>query len=259
MAIVQTAGIAPVNVTSNLGWPDLRAALAAGWADFKAMPAYGLFFAFFYMAAGLALYFGLVQGGQLFWFIALAAGFPIFAPFAALGIYEVSRRREIGQPVSWGAVLGAWRGHGNAQISTLTVLVLVVFGFWMILARGIFAIFFSQSGIGHETLSLLLSSQGIAMLAVGSAVGALVAFALFSITVVSLPLLLDRDVDFMTAIIISLEVVSQNRATMVLWAALIAVILFVSMIPLFLGLLIALPVLGHASWHLYRRALQPVG
>jgi uncharacterized membrane protein len=77
--------------------------------------------------------------------------------------------------------------------------------------------------------------------------------------VVSLPLLLDRDVDFMTAIIISLEVVSQNRATMVLWAALIAVMLFVSMIPLFLGLLIALPVLGHASWHLYRRALQPVG
>ncbi len=258
MTIAETAGTAPINVSSNLDWHDLRASLVAGWTDFKGMPLYGLFFAFFYMLGGVALYFGMISNGQVVWFIAIAAGFPIFAPFAAIGIYEVSRRREAGQAVSWSAVLGALRGRGNGQLSMMAVMVLIIFAFWVILARGIFAIFFAQSGIGEETLGMLLSTQGIAMLAVGTLVGALIALALFSITVVSLPMLLERDVDFVTAMITSLEVVRQNGATMMQWAVLIAVLLFVSMLPMFLGLLIALPVLGHSTWHLYRRAVPSV-
>jgi uncharacterized membrane protein len=93
MTIAATAGTAPVNVSSQLNWQDVRAALAAGWADFKAMPVYGLLFALFYTLGGIALYFGMISNGQVVWFIALAAGFPILAPFAAIGIYEVSRRR----------------------------------------------------------------------------------------------------------------------------------------------------------------------
>lgn len=255
MTMYETADYAPANVSRDLGWQDLRAALAAGWNDFKAMPAYGLFFALFYMLGGIALYFGMITHGQLFWFIAVAAGFPILAPFAAIGIYEVSRRREAGLPVDWSGVLGALRGKGNGQLSMMAITVLIVFGFWVILAFGIFAIFFAKSGIGEETLNLLLSGQGFAMLAVGSVVGGLIALALFSITVVSLPMLLDRNVDFVTAIITSLEVVRQNRAIMLQWAVLIAVLLFLAMLPAFVGLLIALPVLGHATWHLYRRAL----
>jgi uncharacterized membrane protein len=207
------------------------------------------------MLGGIALYFGMISHGQVFWFIAVASGFPIIAPFTAIGIYEVSRRREAGQPVDWGSVLGALRGRGNGQLLMMAVTVLLVFGFWVIIAFGIFAIFFAKSGIGGETLGLLYSGRGIAMLAVGSLVGALIALVLFSITVVSLPMLLDRNVDFMTAIIASLEVVRQNRAIMFQWALLIAVLLFLSMLPAFVGLLIALPVLGHATWHLYRRAL----
>jgi len=259
MTISEAAGTEPVAVSPDLQWQDLRAAIAAGWADFRAMPVYGLFFALFYMLGGIALYFGMISNGQVVWFIAVAAGFPIFAPFAAIGIYEVSRRREAGQEVGWPAVLGALRGRGNGQLSLMAVTVLIVFGFWVILARGIFAIFFAQSGIGEETLGMLLSAQGIAMLAVGTLVGALIALGLFSVTVVSLPMLLDRDVDFVTAMIASLEVVRRNRAAMMQWAALIAAVLFVSMLPAFLGLLLALPVLGHATWHLYRRAVPADG
>lgn len=255
MTHAETAGSAPVKLSHNLDRQDLRAALAAGWSDFKAMPAYGLFFALFYMLGGIALYFGMVSNGQLVWFIAVAAGFPILAPFAAIGIYEVSRRREAGQAVSWPVVLGALHGRGNGQLALMAVLMVIFFGFWVILARGIFAIFFAQSGIGGETLGMLLSWQGMAMLAFGTLAGALIALALFSVTVISLPMLLERDIDFVTAMIASVEVVSQNRKTMMEWAALIAVVLFLSMLPIFLGLLIALPVLDHATWHIYRHAL----
>ena len=255
MTIANAAGTAPVDVSANLDRQDLRAALAAGWDDFKAMPAYGLFFAFFYMLGGIALYSGMISNGQVVWFIAVAAGFPILAPFAAIGMYEVSRRREAGQAVGWAGVVGALRGRGNGQLPLMAVMVLIVFGFWVILARGIFAIFFAQSGIGQETVGMLLSAEGMAMLAVGTLVGALIALALFSITVVSLPMLLDRDVDFVTAMIASVEVVRRNRATMMQWAGLIAVLVFLSMLPFFLGLLVTLPVLGHATWPLYRRAI----
>lgn len=259
MTLAETAGTAPAKISRNLSWQDLRAALAAGWADFRAMPLFGLCFALFYVLGGIALYFGMFSNGQVVWFIAVAAGFPILAPFAAIGIYEVSRRREAGLAVGWPAVLGALRGRGNGQLSLMAVMVLIIFGFWVILARGVFAIFFARSGIGVETIDMLLSWQGIAMLAVGTLIGALIALALFSITVVSLPMLLDRDVDFVTAMITSVEVVRENRAIMMQWAALIAAVVFLSMLPVFLGLLIALPVLGHATWHLYRRAVTPAG
>lgn len=259
MTVAEVSGTAGVPVSSDIEDADLRAAVAAGWADFRAMPIFGLFFALFYVLGGIALYFGMISSGQVIWFIAVAAGFPIFAPFAAVGIYEVSRRREAGQDVTWSNVLMAMRGQGNGQLTMMAVAVLVIFGFWVILARGIFAIFFAQSGIGQETVGMLLSGQGIAMLAVGSIVGALTALALFSITVVSLPMLLERDIDFVTAMITSVEVVRQNRNTMFKWAALIAVALFVSMLPVFLGLFVTLPVLGHATWHLYRRAVPSTG
>lgn len=255
MSTAETVANPSIQVAGDLRRQDLGAALAAGWADFRAKPLYGLFFALFYALGGVAVYLATVAQGQTVWFVTLAAGFPILAPFAAVGIYEVSRRREAGQPVSWGDVLGALRGQGTGQLPMMAVAVLIVFGFWVILARGIFAIFLGESGIGDETLGVLLSLQGIAMLVVGTAIGGFIAAVLFSITVVSLPMLLDRDMDFVTAIIASLETVRRNRGVMMLWAILIAVVLAISMLPFFAGLLITLPILGHASWHLYRRAV----
>ena len=135
------------------------------------------------------------------------------------------------------------------------VIVFVAFGFWLMLAHGIFAIFLAESGIGGESLELFRTGAGIMMLLVGGVVGALMALAFYSITVVSLPMLVDRDVDFITAIIVSLATMRSNTLVMLIWAILIAASLFVAMLPLFLGLLVVLPVLGHATWHLYRRAV----
>jgi len=257
MSMTEHEPIAPAAVARDLSESDLRAALAAGWDDFKTYPAFGLFFSAFYVLGGIALYFGLFARGEAAWFIPIAAGFPLFAPFAAVGLYEVSRRREQGKSMKWGAVLGALRGRGDEQLLVMGVVVLIAFGFWIILARGIFAIFMAQSGIGTESLALLVSFPGVMMLLIGSAVGALMAVALFAITVVSLPMLLDRDVDFVTAMIVSMETVRANPQIMLKWAAVIGATLFVAMLPLFLGLFIALPVLGHATWHMYRRAVAP--
>jgi uncharacterized membrane protein len=247
-----TSGIV---VPNRLTRDDLRAALKAGWADFRSAPQFGLFFAAFYVAGGLALWFGLGALGQPVWFVPVAAGFPLFAPFAAIGLYEVSRRRAASEALDWSPVLQALRGRGDGQLALMAILVLLVFGFWVILARGVFAIFLSQSGIGFESLSILASPARIGMLIVGSAIGAGVALVLFSITVISLPMLLDREVDFVTAMIASVETVRINPQVMLTWAGLIAALVFAAMVPAFLGLLIVLPVLGHATWHLYTRAL----
>lgn len=247
-------GTPPAASPAALTQDDLKAALRAGLNDFKAAPAFGLFFALVYVAGGLGLWFGLGAAGQPVWFIPIAAGFPLFAPFAAVGLYEVSRRREAGETLNWAPVLGAIKGKGDGQLALMAVTVLITFGFWIILARGIFALFMARSGIGFESLGLLWSVGGVAMLLIGSAVGALVALFLFAITVMSLPMLLEREIDFVTAIISSVETVRVNAQVMLLWAAMIAGLLFAAMIPAFLGLLVVLPVLGHATWHLYRRA-----
>ena len=126
----------------------------------------------------------------------------------------------------------------------------------MIVAHAIFAIFIAENGVGGESLAALLTPTGLTMLAVGSAVGAVMAFAFYTVTVISLPMLVDRNVDFLTAIIASIRTVKTNLFAMLAWAVIISVLLFIAMIPGFFGLMVALPVLGHATWHLYRRVVH---
>lgn len=247
--------------TPGLGTEDVFAALRAGWADFKAQPLFGLFFAGVYVLAGILIAQSLMARGGISWLLTAAAGFPLIAPFVAVGLYEVSRRREQGLPMSWPAILGAVRGRGDDQLILMGAFLFVLFGFWVVLARGVIAIFLADvdmAGLVADPMGFLSSGQGIAMLLVGSAFGGLMALLVFSITVFSLPMLVDRQVDVITAIVTSVGAVRANMATMLTWAALIAILLFAGMLPLFLGLLIILPVLGHATWHLYRRAIDPV-
>ncbi|NRD90951.1 hypothetical protein C8024_18085 [Sphingopyxis sp. BSNA05] len=253
MNMGKQAQIAPVAVASDLQLADLRAALAAGWNDFRAYPAFGLFFAAIYVSAGMFIYFALFVRGEIAWLVPAAAGFPLLAPFVAVGLYEVSRRREAGLPMSWRAILGALRGRGDEQILSMGVILFVAFGFWIMIAHGIFAIFLAESGTGSESMAFFATRAGIMMLVVGSIVGAIMALVFYAITVASLPMLVDRNVDFITAIIVSLASVRSNTFVLLAWAVLIAVTLFIAMLPLFLGLLVVLPVLGHATWHLYRR------
>lgn len=245
----------PARIAHDLTLRDVTRALAAGWRDFCAMPQFGLFFGGVYVLTGLAIGYIALTGGELAWLIPAIAGFPLVAPFIAVGLYEASRRRETAEPLTWRGVLGALKGHGDDQILSMGVIVFVAFSFWMIVAHAIFAIFMAESGVGGESLAAFATPAGLAMLAVGSIVGGIMALAFYAMTVISLPMLVDRKVDFLTAIIASLKVVRGNLFAMLGWAAVIAALLFAAMLPAFFGLLVVLPVLGHATWHLYRRAV----
>ncbi len=253
----EQAQLAPPAISGELQIADLGAALAAGWRDFRAYPAYGLLFASVYVLTGALISMALLDRGEAVLLIPAAAGFPIVLPFVAVGLYEVSRRKELCLPISWPPILCALRGKGDDQILCMGVIVFVAFAFWLMIAHGIFAVFLAASSIGSESLALLFTPSGQMMLAVGSLVGAIIAWAFYSITIISLPMLVERDVDFITAIIASLAAVRANRLVFLIWAIIVAGGLFVAMIPAFMGLLVALPVLGHATWHLYRRTVLP--
>lgn len=243
-------------VARDLARADLTRALAAGWRDFIAHPGYGLFFGAIYVLGGVQAWYALVARGTTVWLIPLAAGFPLIAPFTAVGLYEVSRRREAALPLSWGGVLGALKGRGDDQLLLMGGFIFVGFTFWIILAHGIFAIFAAELGPKSESLAALQTGAGLAMLGLGSMVGALVAFVFYAVTLISLPMLVDREVDLLTAIITSFRAIQANLTVLLVWAAFIALALFAAMIPAFLGLLVILPVLGHATWHLYRRIVS---
>ncbi|MFN3823825.1 MAG: DUF2189 domain-containing protein [Pseudorhodobacter sp.] len=241
----------------RLGFEDLRAVLGAGWQDFRTAPTFGLFFALVYVLAGWLIVYALTVSGQLWWTLPAAAGFPILGPFIACGLYEVSRRLETGEPLRWSGILGVILRQKDRQIPSMAAVILVFFLFWNFLAHMIFALFMGLQVMTNITSSLAVfaTANGVLMLVVGSIVGAGFAGVLFALTVVSLPMLLDREVDFVTAMITSVSVVLHSPVVMVVWGVGISALLFLAMLPGFLGLFVVLPVLGHASWHLYRRAL----
>jgi uncharacterized membrane protein len=236
---------------------DIPAVLAAGWRDFMRAPAFGLFFSAFYVLGGIVLYLVFAAAGQEWWLMPVIVGFPILAPFAAVGLYEVSRRIERGVPLVWSEVLGVVFAQKDRQIPSMAMVVLLMFMFWVFVAHTIFALFMGLSALTNVTTSpaVIFQGNGPVMLVVGTLIGAGFAAVLFSITVAGLPLLLDREVDFVSAMIVSVKAVLANIPAMIVWGLVIAAVLFVAMIPIFLGLFIALPVLGHATWHMYRRLL----
>jgi uncharacterized membrane protein len=241
----------------HVDFSDIRAALVAGWRDFIRAPHYGLFFACFYVVGGWLIYWSFTAKGQLVWSLAAGAGFPILGPFIACGLYEVSRRLELGEALNRTQIFTVIFRQKDRQIPSMAAVIVVFFLFWNFLAHMIFALFLGTATLTNisSSLAVFASVQGLTMLAVGSSVGAVFATLLFSLTVVSLPMLLEREVDFVTAMLTSVGVVTESPVVMLGWGALIAALLFFGMATGFLGLFVVLPILGHATWHLYRRAI----
>jgi uncharacterized membrane protein len=239
---------------------DIAEALGEGLRDFQAVPLYGLAFGALYAAGGIAILLCLMAFGLVYLAYPLAAGFAMIGPFVATGLYEVSRRRETGQAISIGAIWATVKARG--EIGWMAFVTLFVFVVWMYQVRLLIALLIglhaSFSSLREFITVVLTTNEGLLFLAIGNAVGAALSLILFSLTVVSFPLLLDRDVDFVTAMVTSVRAVVKSPVPMIGWAAVIVVLLAVSAIPYFLGLVVTLPVLGHATWHLYRRIIAPV-
>lgn len=239
---------------------DLRHALREGTKDFAAARADVLFLVVLYPVIGLVLAgigFNLDLLPLLF---PLAAGFALIGPVAAVGLYEISRRRERGEPANWGAALGVVGSPNFGAIVVLGLYLLAIFLIWMMAANWIYVLTLGPeppAGAGEFARDVFSTSAGWAMIVLGLLVGFCFALAVLAISVVSFPLLLDRQVGVPMAIATSIKVTRKNPRVIATWGFIVALALLLGSIPAFIGLVVVMPILGHATWHLYRRAIEP--
>ena len=238
---------------------DLLEVLALGIRDFKAAPLYGLFFGGIYAVGGWVLILMLIEFDLPFLVYPLAAGFALIAPFIASGFYVVSNRLEKSEPLSWRIVFGTVKSMFGRDLGWMALVTGFSLFIWMDIAALLSFGFMSFQFFSFTQLLdvILTTPAGWAFLVIGHTAGALIAFGVFSYSVISIPMLFDRDIDFVMAMITSVRFVKQNPRVMAVWCFTIAVLTAISLLSGFLGLFVTLPVLGHATWHLYRRAVAP--
>ena len=237
---------------------DIREALSAGWRDFGAVRTDIVFLCLLYPLAGLVISRMAFDYGMLALVFPLIAGFALIAPVFGIGLYEISRRREVGLEARWTDVFSVVRSPNIGSIMVMGLLLLAIFCLWLFAANFIYTVTLgpdapvSAVAFAHDALT---TPAGWTMTVVGIGVGFLFALAVLVTGVVSFPLLLDRKVGVGTAIATSVRAVWMNPGPMALWGLVVAGSLVVGMIPLLVGLAIVLPVLGHATWHLYRKVV----
>jgi len=242
----------------RIGLDDLRVALARGWDDFNARPTHYAFLGLIYpilmiVVLRLTLDQGLLQLAYPF-----VAGCALLGSFVAVGLYEMSRRREQGLEVSWRNAFDVLRSPALKSILSLGVVMVAWFALWLWIAMGIYVDSMgpgAPASMGAFAERLFTTAEGWRLIAVGNVVGALFAVVGLALSVVSFPLLIDRHVGVMSAVATSVAAVVANPVPMIVWGLIVAGMLLLGAIPLLVGLAVVIPVLGHATWHLYRRVV----
>jgi uncharacterized membrane protein len=232
---------------------DLGTALRRGWADFLATPTQLMFLCVLYPLIGLVAGTLAAGGEVMHLFYPMAAGFALVGPIAALGLYEISRRRERGEPAQWTNVFDVLRSPAIGAIFLLGAGLLVLFMAWLWAADAIYAHTLGRVGARVDTLEALFgTAEGQRLIWIGNLVGLGFAAVVLVLTALSFPMLLDRDGGVLRAVATSAKAFAVNPVPMAAWGLIVAGLLLAGSIPLFIGLAVVLPVLGHATWHLYR-------
>lgn len=246
-------------VACDLATDDLHEALRAGLDDFTALRSDVMFICLLYPFIGLVLAWAALDTALLPQLFPLASGFALVGPVAALGLYEMSRRREAAGTARWSDAFKVLQAPALAPILAMAVYLVGIYAVWLVAATGLHAITLgpeppaSASAFAEDVFT---TAAGWTMIVIGTAVGALFAALVLVVSLVSFPMLLDRKVGLPTAVVTSVAVARRNPRVVATWGAIVAGSLALGTVPLFLGLIFALPILGHATWHLYRRAVR---
>ena len=243
----------------SIGLADLKEAVAKGYDDFNAMPTFAVFLGIIYAVLGLIL-FRLSFGYEVLPLVyPILTGFVLLGPFAAIALYGVSRRREQGLEVSVEDLLEVFQSPSIGAITRLGLVLLAIFVAWLIAAQTMYAQIMGgaePASLGEFARQILTTPAGRQMIVVGNTVGFVFALLVLVISVISFPMLVDRDVSAGTAVRTSVRAVAANPLTMAMWGLFVALALVVGSLPFFFGLAVVFPVLGHATWHLYRRTVS---
>jgi uncharacterized membrane protein len=249
-------------VVRRISTSDIYYALGRGVADFSAVPSHALFLCVIYPLLGILL-IGITLGNSLSLLplaFPLAAGFALVGPLAAIGLYELSRRREAGLDSSSSHALDVLHSPSLGAIIALGVLLMALFLIWLVVAEALYIAIFGYAApdsITQFVRDVLTTPRGWTLIIAGTGIGFLFAALVLAISAISFPLLLDRDVGAAVAVHTSLRVIAANPLPMALWGLIVAAALVIGSIPFFVGLTVVVPVLGHATWHLYRRTVEP--
>lgn len=247
-------------VIRTIGLSDLHRALQLGWEDFKAVPSHAIILCVIYPVLGLVLA-RLVHGYSVLPLLfPLAAGFALIGPFAALGLYEMSRRRENGQPATAWNAMEVFQSPSFGAMLGLGTLLLALFVVWIMTAQAVYTAAFGYeiaANVPDFATRILTTSQGWWLIIVGCGVGFLFALVSLCVSVVSFPIMLDRHTGAGEAMVTSLRAVAKNPVPMAAWGLIVTLLLVVGTLPFFLGLAVVIPLLGHATWHLYRQVIEP--
>jgi len=258
--LLGASGHAVHPVVRHITPADLIYALSRGVDDFLAMPSHAIFLCVIYPLLGLWL-ISLASGySMLPLAFPLAAGFALIGPIAAIGLYELSRRREAGLDVASSHAFDVWYSPSLGAIVLLGLLLMAIFLIWLAVAEAIYVANFGHAApasVGQFASDVFTTPAGWRLIVVGTGVGFLFAVLALTIGAISFPLLLDRDVGAAVALFTSIRVVLANPLTMGLWGFIVAALLVIGSLPFFVGLAVVMPVLGHATWHLYRRVVEP--